>query len=492
MVGRRAGARPGVTGASRPDRVFGRAGTILRGLVHGRTAVLCIVWVALAGTWITTCAQLGLAGDWHFALLAAADLALLVILYLAEGMELAVTDLLDKDPEQVGDASVRAVLREIQGDQGFFYANRQVFVVVVIAFMSQTTTYPWIFVPGVGRVSGAGAPAWFGFLLTTLTVLWFAQVTPKRLAIVNSELFLKQSRFVWMLIRMVGALGLPTPTDVMEAVARRYTSYREHRALLPSRAMLYSIQTRLRGYALDRLSISLRVGQRGATTVRKRFLVLLLHGPHWEMYGSIETPVGLRGAPRVRVLGLYRTTAPERIDGLAPELDAIFDGRTSEPDSRLTPIPLDDWKHEVVVEQREPSLDGRSTAYWVIRGECLPESYQESHEATSGGPRTMVALLYEADATYGPGAVEPETSWSEAIELPCRLLTIEAATDANAKAAVVATSVTAVHTQPRTELVEEGTRLSRQLLANRGAARITYPMLGVTYGLHWTTVRRGR
>ena len=61
-------------------------------------------------------------------------------------------------------------------------------------------------------------------------------------------------------------LGLPTPTDAMVALICRWTSYGEHRLLLPSRAVLYSIQTRLYGYALDRLSTSVLVGKTGAAT----------------------------------------------------------------------------------------------------------------------------------------------------------------------------------------------------------------------------------
>src|SRR5205807_2495713 len=174
-----------------------------------RTLVLGATWAGLIVVWASTCLELALAGSWAYALLAGADVAVLAVLFLAEGMELAVTDLLDKDPEQVGNVRVRAVLHEIQARRDFFLANRQVFVVAVIAFMSQSTVYPWLFVPGAGRIGAPHVASWFSFALTTLTVLWFAQVLPKRLAIRNSELFLDQSRPIWPLIRLVGVLGLP-------------------------------------------------------------------------------------------------------------------------------------------------------------------------------------------------------------------------------------------------------------------------------------------
>jgi hypothetical protein len=108
-------ARPAA--ASAPGAVRGaihRAGAVLRHLVHVRTVVLAVTWAGLMVVWVSTCAQLGLNGNWRFGAMAVADVGLLVILYLAEGMELAATDLLDKDPDQVANRSVRTVLSQIQ------------------------------------------------------------------------------------------------------------------------------------------------------------------------------------------------------------------------------------------------------------------------------------------------------------------------------------------------------------------------------------------
>jgi hypothetical protein len=402
-------------------------------------------------------------------------------------MELAATDLLDKDPDQVANRSVRTVLRQIQARSGFFYANRQVFVVAVIAFMSLSTAYPWVYVPGAGRVTAAAAPSWFSFLLTTLTVLWFAQVLPKRLAIINSELFLRQSRVIWVLIRMVGVLGLPNPTDAMVAAVRRYTPYREHRMLLPSRARHYTVQARLHGYSLDRLSTTVVLEREGVMTIRKRFLVLLLHGAHSETYGTIEMPAEPRQRPRVRLLGLYLAPVPEQLEALTRDLDEVFAERPRGPWSRLRQVPLQEWRHEVVV-RTESSLDSGTTTYCEIRGESLPETFQETGDRA---PATMAALVFELEARYGPASgPEPERSWSETIELPCRLLTIEAAAGTGSRVAVVARTVRATMAQSHVELADESGRLSREVIANRGTATIAYPLVGATYELSWDTVRR--
>src|SRR5438105_4261341 len=106
-----------------------------------RSLVLWIVWLALVIIWLATLGEQWTEGRHSPAILAIVVLGLLLILYFAEGMELAVTDLLDKEPAQLRDSSVRALLSQIQHRSGFFYAQRQVFVVVIISIVSLTTSY---------------------------------------------------------------------------------------------------------------------------------------------------------------------------------------------------------------------------------------------------------------------------------------------------------------------------------------------------------------
>jgi hypothetical protein len=446
-----------------------------------RAVLLLATWFALVVVWVSTCVELGLSGRWQYGALAAVDAALLVVLYLAEGMELAATDLLDKDPAQIANERVRVMLREIQVRPDYFYANRQVFVVVIIAFTSLTTAYPWIFVPGQGRVDAPGASFWFGLALTTLTVLWFSQVTPKRLAIMNSEVFLGQCRPIWTLIRLVGALGLPAPTDLMVAFARSRTRFRTRRLLSPGRAEHYWVQARLYGYALDRLTTTVTLERDGGATVRKRFQVVLLHGPHPGVYGAIEMPGQLCRPPRARVVGLFLADVPERLLSLSGDLDAIFEER---PDA-LERVPPSRWRHEVTVRQRST---GTSTiVYCEISGESLPDSLHDADP--SGGLPRLAALVYELEARCGPGDDEPLASWSESVELPCRLLTIEATAVAGLRSAILARRVDVTMAQSYLQRTEESASLSRQAIANRGRVEVSYPLVGAAYGLHWTTAR---
>jgi hypothetical protein len=309
-------------------------------------------------------------------------------------------------------------------------------------------------------------------------------VIPKRLAIMNSELFLDQSRPVWFLIRCVGVLGLPNLTDLMVELVRRHTPYRERRLLLPGRSAHYSVQARLYGYSLDRLTTSVTLERDGAVTIRKRFLFLLLHGAHSGAYGSIEMPGEPCRRARARVLGLYLAAVPEQLDALARDLDEAFADRPS----GLERVPLGDWRHEIEV-RAEHSSDSTTTVYCDIRGESLPETFLDGQ--TSGGQPRLAALIYELEARFRPDQSEACTSWPETVELPCRLLTIEARAAAGARVAIAAREVSVTMSQAHIERAGESTRLSLQALANRGTTVIAYPLVGATYALHWTTVRPG-
>jgi hypothetical protein len=125
--------------------------------------------------------------------------------------------------------------------------------------------------------------------------------------------------------------------------------------------------------------------------------------------------------------------------------------------------------------------------YCEIRGESLPETFQET--PPGGGSPRLAALVYELEVRFRPDPTEPCTSWSETVDLPCRLLTIAAGAAARARVAVVAREVAVTMAQSHIERAGESARLSREALANRGRARIPFPLVGATYALHWTTVR---
>jgi len=51
-------------------------------------------------------------------------------------------------------------------------------------------------------------------------VLCFCQVAPKRLALLNSERFLAQAKFLWPTIKAIGKLNIPGPSSFLVSLLR--------------------------------------------------------------------------------------------------------------------------------------------------------------------------------------------------------------------------------------------------------------------------------
>ena len=95
--------------------------------------VMWVVWTITAVIWSFTLYKEVSEGHYFFLAAALLILALFAILYFAEGLEIAVADLRDKDPSVVS-AEIRPALQEIQRDPEWFFSQRQIFVVAIISF----------------------------------------------------------------------------------------------------------------------------------------------------------------------------------------------------------------------------------------------------------------------------------------------------------------------------------------------------------------------
>lgn len=454
-------------------------------LYRVRSLVLWALWLVLVIVWFATLWAKWQEREVVAVLLAGVVLGLLAILYYAEGLELAATDLLDKQPEQMRSVGATEVLKEIQARPGFFYAHRQVFVVTIISFTSLVTSYAWVNVPFVGKVSAYGVPFWFSLLFTTLTVLWFCQVTPKRLAVLNSELFLVQSRFVWRLIRITSLLGLPDPSDWLVVLAQKRSHYRTTRHLLPSRAAHYSLTTRLQGFSTDKIRTRLIVADDGSAAIIKRFMVLFLHGAHGQMYGELDTVSRFTIIPEVRLIGLYRLVLPEELQAIANRLDTLFE---SGGECAGEPNVIANWAHRVDVDVVASDGLAGERAVWTIEGERLPERFW-SHEDDPNVGRPLLALVYEVEASVDSGAFRinsaVDNEWAETMALPCRQYSMSVVTAPESGLAVVAQRVTASLFGSGTDWPEEAEKYSLLAVAQRGALEIPYPLQGGTYTLFW-------
>lgn len=458
-----------------------------------RSTVFWALWLFLAVVWIATLAAQWTDGRQGPAVFAFVDVLLLVVLYFAEGIELAVTDLLDKEPSQLHDPLTRRLLAEIQARSGFFFAQRQIFVVVIIAVLSLTTTYSWLYVPFYGRVDAPAATFWFSLVFTTLTVLWFCQVTPKRLAVINSERFLRQSAPIWRLIKAISWLGLPDPSSLLVHVIQKNGEFSEGRYLLPGRATHYDISTHLLGFSLDRLSTRITIRPDGSGEIRKRFLMLFLRGQHASVHGSVGVHSAFVTVPTIHVTHLAVLPAAERIETIAERLDAIFDatGRQAPPDR------LAEWAGRASVTVR-PVLDGPGqVADWLLEGAPLPECLwppgASAGLSRSNSPPPMAALVYEIRAEVAAGGFDASGDvdrCAEDMNLPCRCYAIAVSADVGAEPvgrgqAVAIGGCEVTLAVSGTQMPEETQRASQLAIAANGRAEIRYPMQGARYTTWW-------
>ena len=122
---------------------------------------------------------------------------ILVGFFFVAGLEIAYTDLRDKDPGQVS-SNVRALLKDMQQHEEIVYVAREWLGVILIVIFAYISDFETIFIPWLGERH------WrlrFTLLFTTVPLTWLAQGPAKRLAARNSEQFLSFARPMWADLR---------------------------------------------------------------------------------------------------------------------------------------------------------------------------------------------------------------------------------------------------------------------------------------------------
>jgi hypothetical protein len=454
-----------------------------------RAVALWTIWFALTATWIATLVAMTAEGRYVQWLQAGAVVFLLYILAKAEGLELAVADLLDKSPEQLHDARVRNVLRHLQQDPADFFSNRQLFVVTIIAFTTLMTTYPWIYIPFIGKVSQEPVPGLFSFAWTTLSVLWFAQVAPKRLAIINSEIFLSQSVFLMPVIKAVGYLGIPRGSDHLVVFFEKFTKYRDKRHLQPSSSAYYNATGVKSGISADRVQVTITTNPDGSGTIRRKAIVCFLHGKHFDLSEAIFCKSGLTEEPQLTVKGVYIGLPPERLETIALDLDAISCG--SKPDGLFRPV--ESWPHSITVQRDPDNYYGGEWARWTVTsGRPLPEAYWHPGEGFGPSIQPMIVLVYEVEIHVGPGGLVKDDDrsgrkhvWPEYIDIPTRTLQV-CIQPAGQQFDVTLQGCDVRLLRNNTLVASETERCSERAIASHdGHVEMAYPQQGAVYSVLW-------
>jgi hypothetical protein len=459
--------------------------------VTARTAFIWSLWILLAVTWVSTLMSLSAGGNYRVWIHAGVIALSLYVLFFAEGLELAVTDLLDKHPHQLRDRQMRTLLQELQCRRDFFLAQRQVFVVVIISLMSLMTAYPYVWIPFLGPISEHDAPFWFSLVFTTLTVLPFCQVTPKRLAVMNSELFLRQSVFLWPLIKFTGLLGLPSPSDGLVRLFEQYLGYRNKRHLRPSPAAHYNTTSHIYGLSIDRIHVDISIDDVDTVTIRKRFSVLFLGGKRSHHSESIYLPSPLETPPTIKMLGIYTLPAVERLETCSSELDAIFFGNSEIEICEARRIK--NWPFHFEAQVKDDLFRGGQWASWTIwSGRPLPEAFWIKPARGESAAKPLVALVYEVEAKAPRSAltslhsgINNENCWPEHITAPCRCFSLQ--TSSNGSSDRTCLQGCDVRLYPADIAVPEETARCSELAISAldGRLEVSYPLQGSVYTTRW-------
>ncbi|MBY2941885.1 hypothetical protein HF264_19655 [Rhizobium leguminosarum] len=451
-----------------------------------QSLVMGAFYVALLMTWMQTIvANLVLRGSYTELLTAIIALGLFYILYFAEGLELAVADLRDKDVMQIADPKTRSVLGEMQKMSEFFFSQRQIFVVSIITFVSLTLDYDALYFEGLGWLHDPRLRFGFSLSFVTLTVLWFCQVAPKRLAIINSELFLRQALFVWPLVKVVGHFGLVAPVEQIVHVSRRWFGYERERRLALSYESHYTQAIERLGVTVDSMSVDVEVHPSGSAKIRRRFVMLCSHGSISQFGGVIEP--GFTSSTQVRsasIRPLYVGTAPvrENLSGLFNQLDKLA---LQEADDILAvgsgDLSANLLGKDVQVEPMDPAADGGAYGHWSLRlSTVVPEGLSDPEH-----DRRLAIIMFDvyAECAQGVIAATGEDAWAERIDLPCRRFTLSVTSSAPEDLLPVLRGTTVGLGDINSPFPTEQHRVHDNLVSDvrPGPKSIMYPAQGAVY-----------
>jgi hypothetical protein len=176
-------------------------------------AVLFLAWGIETFFWVYATIHSVADGDITPLITALGALALLVLLFGMEGLEVAVID------------RWRSMYPErTTSDLAAWLAARQLFVALIVTTATILAHRDAIVIPGSGSEITSGIVlAVFDLTWTGFTVLWFAQIFPKHLAATNPDRYLANMRgLLFPIVEVVRRIGVSKPGEwVASAVERR-------------------------------------------------------------------------------------------------------------------------------------------------------------------------------------------------------------------------------------------------------------------------------
>ncbi|HEY0794261.1 MAG TPA: hypothetical protein VGD64_00635 [Acidisarcina sp.] len=255
--------------------------------------------------------------------------------FILEGVEIAVTQLSDKDTSQFTDIRVGRLIDEIKANRALFYDAREWIIVGLAVLLTIESDFRPLKLPFLSALSRFEVtPTVFNVLFTTFVLVWLAQAPSKRLASGNSEGFLIFCHFqaIWPVVKLCGVImeqiRLHRLSDQIVGLFGRSKLLSLPRNLRPSDSAYFMYSLRIYGYAYLRHKDEILIKERGAARYLHRGVLYVSSNDRVEFpkrfYFDAESRV-----VHAHAQAFFAPDIGERLtSGFETAIDAILAGET--------------------------------------------------------------------------------------------------------------------------------------------------------------------
>lgn len=327
-------------------------------------------------------------------------LAFFVVYFLAEGMELAYTDLRDKDEDQLR-LSIQARMKDMRLHEAEFYEAREYLVIALVFGATWLSHFEKLRAPWAGEITNEYLRVGYSLLFTTIPFIWLAQSPAKSLATRNSEAFLEFNLvgLLWTGLKYAGkaldVIGLFLPSQKLTTLFRYSGGFGATRNLPPSNPGFFLAGLRRYGSAACRIDNQVTISSDGATTLRRRILTYVVRGKRKDFKMNVRFDSEVVNV-LTNTMQVFAFQPPgEKIEELLEIVDAVWAGRAHPKVEEVTDKVLSSKPLHSDLNKKELDLKA-----FLLTG--MPEGLESLKEP----PRFTGALmlLWEVELRTAPHA----------------------------------------------------------------------------------------
>jgi hypothetical protein len=458
--------------------VRGAASRILSTLSWGLAVVL------LFATWIVSIHRSPYS-LWTYVI---PEVGAMFLLFFVTGLEIAYTNLRDKDSEQV-DPTIREFLIFLQLNEHKLYEAREWFGVALVAILALLCEFdpasPMEFIFHTKVHLLPDERIWkflFALFFTTLPAVWFAQSPAKVLAINNSQNFIRKASFLRVPLTWAWTILDGLQSDALTELVYGPTFVRwkeERRNLSPSNSAFYVSALKRYGSGFHEIEQKISILPGGRAKVTQTGLIHVVSSDKRVFTRTIYLDGKYAGDGKITITKHFRMPAAgENLKEIEGQIASC--GNNPMPkgfeirdtgDCKATPEPDPQKPREIsFVIRAQAALAGKDPAYTALIGYELECSWEND---------SFWMAEYDKDF-YRVSASSP-------VRHLLLELRFDAATD---RRFASPTPQVRIQDQPHQE--EEG-KINAGIPAGDHQcliADISFPLVGASYGVEWTVWKK--